>query len=31
MRIAAFVLGIRRVGKAATSRAYVAEEIDLRI
>ncbi len=29
MRIAAFVLGIRRVGRAATSRAYVAEEINL--
>lgn len=29
MRIAAFVLGIRRVGRAATSRTYVAEEINL--
>jgi glutamate dehydrogenase (NAD(P)+) len=29
MRIAAFVLGIRRVGKAATSRTYVPEEINL--
>jgi len=29
MRIAAFVLGIRRVGRAATSRAYVEEEINL--
>ena len=29
MRIAAFVLAIRRVGKAATSRTYIAEEIDL--
>ncbi len=29
MRIAAFVLGIRRVGRAAISRAYVAEEINL--
>ena len=29
MRIAAFVLGIRRVGKAAISRAYVVEEINL--
>ena len=28
MRIAAFVLGIRRVGQAATSRAYVPEEIN---
>ncbi len=28
MRIAAFVLGIRRVGQAATSRAYVSEEIN---
>jgi len=28
MRIAAFVLGIRRVGKAATSRTYVHEKID---
>jgi glutamate dehydrogenase/leucine dehydrogenase len=28
MRIAAFVLAIRRVGKAATSRTYIAEEID---
>jgi glutamate dehydrogenase (NAD(P)+) len=29
MRIAAFVLGIKRVGKAATSRAYIPEKIDL--
>jgi glutamate dehydrogenase (NAD(P)+) len=29
MRIAAFVLGIRRVGKAGISRAYVSEEINL--
>ena len=29
MRIAAFVLGIKRVGKAATSRAYVPEKINL--
>ena len=29
MRIAAFVLGIQRVGKAAISRTYVAEKIDL--
>ena len=29
MRIAAFVLGIRRVGRAAKSRTYVAEEINL--
>ncbi len=29
LRIAAFVLGIRRVGKAATSRTYVSEEINL--
>ncbi len=29
MRIAAFVLGIKRVGKAATSRNYVQEEINL--
>lgn len=29
MRIAAFVLGIRRVGQAALSRAYVPEEINL--
>ena len=29
MRIAAFVLGIRRVGQAATSRAYVPEKINL--
>lgn len=29
MRIAAFVLGIKRVGKAATSRAYVPEKISL--
>lgn len=29
MRIAAFVLGIRRVGKAATSRTYVPEDINL--
>jgi glutamate dehydrogenase (NAD(P)+) len=29
MRIAAFVLGIRRVGRAATSRTYVSEEINL--
>ena len=28
MRIAAFVLAIRRVGKAATSRTYIAEEIN---
>lgn len=28
MRIAAFVLGIRRVGRAATSRTYVSEEIN---
>ncbi len=29
MRIAGFVLGIRRVGRAATSRTYVSEEINL--
>ncbi len=29
MRIAAFVLGIRRVGRAAISRTYVTEEINL--
>ena len=29
MRIAAFVLGIKRVGKAATSRSYVPEDITL--
>jgi len=29
MRIAAFVLGIRRVGQAALSRTYVQEEINL--
>ncbi len=29
MRIAAFVLGIRRVGKAATSRSYIPEKIKL--
>jgi len=29
MRIAAFVLGIVRVGKAATSRIYVAEKLDI--
>ncbi|RLA21534.1 MAG: glutamate dehydrogenase [Gammaproteobacteria bacterium] len=28
MRIAAFVLGIRRVGRAATSRIHVPEEVD---
>ena len=28
IRIAAFVLGIRRVGRAATSRTYVSEEIN---